>query len=64
MPRPLRKRTTSAQTAAAFRASYERRKPERVRPRLFCCPRYEWGDGTHDLDCPVFPAVADRQATP
>lgn len=47
-----RKRTTSGQTAAAFRASYERRKPARV--RAFCCPRYEWGDGTHDLTCPQY----------
>lgn len=43
------KRTTSAQTAAAFRASYERRKPARA--RAFCCARYEWGDRTHDLVC-------------
>lgn len=52
-----RARKTSAQTAAAFRSSYEARNPKRVRPRPFCCARFEWSDQTHDLSC----SLTDRR---
>lgn len=25
---------------------------EELPPKLKCCPRFTWGDGAHDLDCP------------
>lgn len=42
------RRETSAQTAAKF---LELRARRRHRGLEGCCPRYAWGDGTHDLDC-------------
>ena len=29
---------------------------------LKCCPRFSWGDGTHDPDCPGIPSAAEERS--
>lgn len=48
---------TSQDTAARFLALRRHRAHRKgVRGMLICCPRYAWGDGTHDLDCRLYRA--------
>jgi hypothetical protein len=47
------RRETSAQTAENF-FRLRRNRRRAYHPHIACCPRFVWGDGTHDLSCEKF----------
>lgn len=51
------RRETSAQSAARFLELRARRRHPRIG---YCCARYAFGDGTHDLHCEKYVQEIDN----
>lgn len=54
-------RDTSVDSAARFLDLRRRRAHRKGLGRItICCPRYVWGDGTHDLNCSKYVKEIDN----